>query len=238
MSEAMTGLKVRKALKDYKAIPVVRKAHPARKAISVHKVLQEVKVPKAHKERQAVTAHKVRKALKDRQAMTVHKVLKVVPVVRPARKVIPVHKDRKAVTVHKVRKALKDHQAMTAHKAPQARKPLPSPASTSMAPTSPSKRHQARALVRFMSEETTGLQVQAVATGAATVLMAPTAGALCSPLYSMASVACFSFKAGPAAVGALRAMKAAILVPLASRPPSLRPRILGEPFNRSLQSKM
>ena len=228
MSEAMTGLKVRKALKDYKAIPVVRKAHPARKAISVHKVLQEVKVPKAHKERQAVTAHKVRKALKDRQAMTVHKVLKVVPVVRPARKVIPVHKDRKAVTVHKVRKALKDHQAMTAHKAPQARKPLPSPASTSMAPTSPSKRHQARALVRFMSEETTGLQV----------LMAPTAGALCSPLYSMASVACFSFKAGPAAVGALRAMKAAILVPLASRPPSLRPRILGEPFNRSLQSKM
>ena len=235
MSEAMTGLKVRKALKDHKAIPVARKAHPARKAISVHKVLQEVTVPKALKERLAMTAHK---ALKDRQAMTAHKALKVVPVVRPARKVIPVHKDRKAVTVPKVRKALKDRQAMTAHKAPQARKPLPSLASTSMVPTSPSTRHQARALVRFMSEETTGLQVQAVATGAATVLMAPTDGALCSPLYSMASVACFSFKAGPAAVGALRAMKAAILVPLASRPPSLRPLILGEPFNRSLQSKM
>ena len=234
MSEAMTGLKVRKALKDHKAIPVARKAHPARKAISVHKVLQEVTVPKALKalkERLAVTAPKVRKALKDRQAMTVHKVLKV----------IPVHKDRKAVTVPKVHKALKDRQAMTAHKALKAlkaRKPLPSPASTSMAPTSPSIRHQARALVRFMSEETTGLQVQAVATGAATVLMAPTAGALCSPWSSMASVACFSFKAGPAAVEALRAMKAAILVLMASRPPSLRPWILGQPFSRSPQSRM
>lgn len=206
MSEAMTGLKVRKALKDHKAIPVVRRAHPARKAISVHKVPQEVTVPKAHKAhkaRQATTAHKAPKAM---TAPRVRKALKVIQGVRPARKGIRVHKVRREVTGPK---AHKDRQAMTAHKALKARKPLPSPASTSMAPTSPFTPHQARLLVRFMSEGTTGPQVQAEATGAATVLMVPMVGALSLLLSSMARVTCFSFKAGLAAAAALRAMKAA-----------------------------
>jgi hypothetical protein len=147
MSEAMTELKVRKALKDHKAIPVVRRAHPARKAISVHKVPQEVTVPKAHKAhkaRQATTAHKVPKAM---TAPRVRKALKVIQGVRPARKGIRVHKVRREVTGPK---AHKDPQAMTAHKVRKDRKPLQSPTSISTAPISLSTHPPARVLVRSM----------------------------------------------------------------------------------------
>ena len=138
MSEAMTGPKVRKA------IPVVRRAHPARKAISVHKVPQEVTVPKAHKARQATTAHKVPKAM---TAPRVRKALKVIQGVRPARKGIRVHKVRREVTGPKAHKA---PQAMTAHKVRKDRKPLQSPTSISTAPISLSTHPPARVLVRSM----------------------------------------------------------------------------------------